>query len=55
MGTLRILTAENAAEEGRAWVRAGVMDVWFSVLYCPKYHPMPYRSKKLVIIVSEFA
>jgi len=23
--------------------------------YCPRYHPIPYRSRKLVIIVSEFA
>ena len=23
--------------------------------YWPKYHPIPYRSKKLVIIVNEFA
>jgi hypothetical protein len=23
--------------------------------YCPKYQPIPYRSRKLVIIVREFA
>ena len=23
--------------------------------YCPRYQPIPYRSRKLVIIVSEFA
>lgn len=25
------------------------------ICYCPKYHPMPYRSRKLVIIVRELA
>ena len=25
------------------------------ICYWPKYQPIPYRSKKLVIIVSEFA
>ena len=26
-----------------------------NVHYCPRYHPIPYRSKKLVIIVNELA
>jgi hypothetical protein len=35
--------------------RVGVMEACFNILYCPRYQPMPYRSRKLVIIVSEFA
>ena len=28
---------------------------WLIAVYWPRYHPIPYRSKKLVIMVSEFA
>ena len=44
MGTLR-----GTNDRERSW------EPFSAARYCPRYQPMPYRSKKLVIIVNVFA